>query len=101
VDSSEFIEKESTSFKCKFNGIEKDQISSIKWYRDGEELNSTNNLFFDDKEFRLEIMDLSHFNDNGKYECSLELTNSQVIFSNKVELRAKCKYFNSFKKNIF
>ena len=95
AESSQFIETESTSFVCLLNGMGASQIKSVSWYKDDLLINelTMHNAQLENLNMRLKLSELSHSKDNGIYHCSVELKNSQIVLSNKIELETKCKYF--------
>ena len=83
VNQPDLFEKGSTYLRIKPTGISWENIKSIKWFKN-------NNQIEKEKEIMLKLTNLTHFH-NGLYQCVIELSNSQQIFSNALDLKINCK----------
>ena len=90
-DYSNFIEGESTEFKCIITNINYNLISQITWFHNENIIknNESGFEFFDN--FTLKITSLSHSFHNGDYYCQIDLISFNRINSSIFSLMVECK----------
>lgn len=77
-------------------------MEAIDWFKNDEKIEERRqkNVVISSREMRLKLFELNHKTDDGVYSCRITLKNGQYIYSNRVEMKVKCKpkfFFDSTK----
>ena len=83
----EIYEGEEYSMECDFYGL---PFPTIKWTKDGEDINDSNDFLFSEANRKLKIANMNHEKHDGDYQCTA--TNSKgSAKSSKAMVKVICK----------
>lgn len=85
----EFKEGSRATLYCNVSGISIDQLEHLKWIKNSKIISdaylSQTHLHHD--RLNLELYSLNYTKDNGIYYCEITLKNSQILVSNKLDIK--------------